>query len=165
MAETMRVGWIGTGVMGGAMCGHLLAAGHPVTVFNRTRARADALLAAGARWVDSPAAVAAAADVVFTIVGFPADVRAVVLGPGGVLAGAARHFEELSAGAGIEQLCGPPFVRLEGDVGAGGVQEAGGAVGGPTCSRRAAGDVDAELAFVQVGIENKVEVDEKCCPS
>jgi 3-hydroxyisobutyrate dehydrogenase len=74
--------------MGAAMCGHLLAAGYPVTVFNRTRARAETLLEAGAEWAPSPAAVASAAEVVFTIVGFPADVREVVLGDEGVLAAA-----------------------------------------------------------------------------
>lgn len=88
MAETTRIGWIGTGVMGSAMCGHLLAAGHPVTVFTRTRERAAGLLARGACWADAPTAVAAASDVVFTMVGFPADVREVVLGPQGALAGA-----------------------------------------------------------------------------
>ena len=86
----MRVGWIGTGVMGSSMCGHLLAAGHDVRVFNRTRASADALLEAGATWCGSPADVAGGSEVTFTIVGYPADVRAVVLGPGGVLEGAAE---------------------------------------------------------------------------
>jgi 3-hydroxyisobutyrate dehydrogenase len=85
-----RIGWIGTGVMGASMCGHLLAAGHPVTVTTRTRAKADALVEAGATWADSPAAVAAASEVVFVMVGYPSDVEAVVLGgsrtgEGGVL--------------------------------------------------------------------------------
>jgi 3-hydroxyisobutyrate dehydrogenase len=84
-----RLGWIGSGVMGTSMCGHLLAAGYSVTVFNRTRARAEPLLARGAAWAETPAAVARAADVVFTMVGYPADVRAVLLGADGVLAGAA----------------------------------------------------------------------------
>lgn len=84
-----RLGWIGTGVMGTSMCGHLLAAGYSVTVYNRTRARAEPLLARGTSWADTPAAVARAADVVFTMVGYPADVRAVILGDDGVLAGAA----------------------------------------------------------------------------
>ena len=86
--DTLRIGWIGTGIMGASMCGHLLAAGHPATVFTRTRARAEPLLARGAVWADTPRAVAAAADVVFTMVGYPADVREVVLGADGVLAGA-----------------------------------------------------------------------------
>jgi 3-hydroxyisobutyrate dehydrogenase len=75
--------------MGSSMCGHLLAAGHEVRVFNRTRASADALVAAGAIWCASPAEVAEASEAIFTIVGYPADVRAVILGPGGVLDGAA----------------------------------------------------------------------------
>jgi 3-hydroxyisobutyrate dehydrogenase len=82
-----RIGWIGTGVMGSSMCGHLIARGFSATVFNRTRRKAEPLLARGAAWADSPRAVAAASDVVFTIVGFPRDVREVVLGPSGVLAG------------------------------------------------------------------------------
>ena len=84
---TTRIGWIGTGVMGASMCGHLMRAGLAATVFNRTRSKAEPLLAAGACWADSPRAVAAAADVTFTMVGYPADVRQVILGPDGVLAG------------------------------------------------------------------------------
>jgi 3-hydroxyisobutyrate dehydrogenase len=83
----VQIGWIGTGVMGASMCGHLMAAGHGATVTNRTRAKAEPLLERGAVWARTPAEVAAAADVVFTIVGFPADVREVILGPEGVLAG------------------------------------------------------------------------------
>jgi 3-hydroxyisobutyrate dehydrogenase len=82
-----RIGWIGTGVMGAAMCGHLLRAGFAATVHNRTREKAAPLISAGARWADSPLAVAEASDVIFTIVGFPADVREVILGGNGVLDG------------------------------------------------------------------------------
>jgi len=71
------------------MCGHLLAAGYAVRVFNRSRDRAGPLVEAGAEWCDSPAEVAAGSDVIFSIVGFPADVRSVILGPAGVLEGAA----------------------------------------------------------------------------
>jgi len=83
--KTTRLGWIGTGVMGRSMCGHLLAAGYGVAVYSRTRERGEPLLAAGAEWAESPAAAAADADVVFTMVGFPADVREVVLGGDGTL--------------------------------------------------------------------------------
>jgi 3-hydroxyisobutyrate dehydrogenase len=86
---TTRVGWIGTGVMGVSMCGHVLDAGYAVTVHNRTRERAEPLLERGAVWADTPAAVAAASDVVCSIVGYPADVREVILGEDGALAGAA----------------------------------------------------------------------------
>ena len=79
------LGWIGTGIMGRSMCGHLLAKGYPVTVFSRTKARADGLVEQGARWADSPGQVAAAADIVFTMVGFPADVRDVYFGEAGVV--------------------------------------------------------------------------------
>ena len=79
------MGWIGTGVMGASMCGHLLAAGHDVVVTSRTRSKADDLLAAGAGWADTPAGVAEGADVVFSMVGYPADVREVLLGADGAL--------------------------------------------------------------------------------
>jgi len=79
------LGWIGTGIMGRSMCGHLLAAGSPVTVFSRTRAKADPLVAEGAAWADSPAAVARASDIVFTMVGVPADVREVYFGHDGIM--------------------------------------------------------------------------------
>src|SRR4051794_19618463 len=82
----MRIAWIGTGVMGSSMAGHLVDAGHDVTVFNRTKARADDVVARGATWADSPADATAGAEAVFTIVGYPADVRETVLGEAGVLA-------------------------------------------------------------------------------
>jgi 3-hydroxyisobutyrate dehydrogenase len=84
-AGATRLGWIGTGVMGGSMAGRLLDAGFAVTLFSRTPAKAAPLLARGAAWADSPAAVARGSDVVFVMVGLPADVRGVVLGPGGIL--------------------------------------------------------------------------------
>ncbi|MCB2223697.1 MAG: NAD(P)-dependent oxidoreductase [Actinobacteria bacterium] len=85
-----RIGFIGTGVMGLPMAGHLLDAGYPLGVFNRTPERAAPLLERGAVWHDDPASVASASDVVVTIVGFPADVEEVYLGGGGVLAHAAE---------------------------------------------------------------------------
>ena len=90
MAGSSResLGWIGSGVMGSSMCGHLLDAGYPVTVFSRTRSRAEGLLERGASWAETPAEVSSRADVVFTMVGFPSDVREVVLGDHGTLAGA-----------------------------------------------------------------------------
>jgi 3-hydroxyisobutyrate dehydrogenase len=86
--ESTRLGWIGTGVMGSSMCAHLLSAGFKVTVSTRTRAKADALLEAGASWGDAPNDVARASDVVFTMLGYPSDVREVLLGSNGVLSAA-----------------------------------------------------------------------------
>ncbi len=88
-AATTRIGWVGTGVMGASMCGHLLDSGFSLTVSTRTRHKAEALLARGAHWADTPREVAENSDVVFAIVGFPQDVREVFLGrDDGVLAGA-----------------------------------------------------------------------------
>lgn len=83
------IGWIGTGVMGRSMCGHLLSAGHAVQVYNRTKASAENLVKAGAVWCDSPAEAARGAEFVFTIVGYPTDVRSVYLDNDGILAHAA----------------------------------------------------------------------------
>ncbi|MBX3374108.1 MAG: NAD(P)-dependent oxidoreductase [Phycisphaeraceae bacterium] len=83
--QPLRIGWIGTGVMGAPMAGHLLRAGHAVTVFTRTPGRAEALLEAGARWAETPAQAARDADVVCSIVGMPDDVSSVHLGPTGTL--------------------------------------------------------------------------------
>lgn len=80
-----KVGWIGTGVMGHSMCGHLLKAGYTTFVHNRNPDKAQALIQSGAVWKDTPAEVAANSDVIFTIVSMPADVRQVYLESDGVL--------------------------------------------------------------------------------
>ncbi len=85
-----RIAFIGTGVMGTSMAGHLLRAGHELTVYSRTRAKAEALIAAGAAWADSPGAAAHEADVVITMVGYPSDVEEVYLGVDGILDNAAK---------------------------------------------------------------------------
>lgn len=87
MSEKMRAGWIGTGVMGEAMAMHLIEAGFPLTIYNRTRDKAESLLEAGAEWADCPKDVAIASDIVFTIVGYPKDVESVSLSEWGVLKG------------------------------------------------------------------------------
>ncbi|MFP6676088.1 MAG: NAD(P)-binding domain-containing protein, partial [Pirellulaceae bacterium] len=84
-----RIGWIGLGVMGSSMCGHLVDNGFSATVYTRTKAKAQTLLDKGAAWAESPNAVAEKSDVIFSIVGFPSDVRQVLLGPDGALNGAA----------------------------------------------------------------------------
>ena len=80
-----RIGWIGTGVMGSSMCGHLIKAGYEVNVFNRTKSKASDLLKSGAVWCDSPAELAGKSDYIFSIVGYPHDVEEVFLGDHGVV--------------------------------------------------------------------------------
>jgi 3-hydroxyisobutyrate dehydrogenase len=86
--DIKTIGWVGTGVMGRSMCLHLVKAGHTAFVYNRSKAKADDLVAAGASWCGSPREVAQNSDCIFTIVGYPADVEEVILGTDGVLAGA-----------------------------------------------------------------------------
>ena len=80
-----RIGWIGTGVMGSSMAGHLVDAGHEVSVFNRTRERASSVIEKGATWRDSPTDVARDSEVVFLMLGYPIDVRETALGEHGIL--------------------------------------------------------------------------------
>jgi 3-hydroxyisobutyrate dehydrogenase len=85
--SSFRISWIGTGVMGLSMCGHLLAKGAQVAVFTRTAGKAKPLLDQGATWAESPRSAAERSDIVFTMVGFPADVRAVYFSEDGIVAG------------------------------------------------------------------------------
>ena len=82
------VGFIGLGIMGRSMAGHILAAGHPLAVYNRSRDKAADLLARGAIWCDTPGAVAARSEVIITMVGYPSDVEQVWLGKEGVVSAA-----------------------------------------------------------------------------
>lgn len=84
-AQKPTLGWIGTGVMGRSMCGHLMRAGYPLRVFTRSRDKATELLSQGALWCETPAEVVSGADVVCSMVGFPSDVRQVYLGSEGAL--------------------------------------------------------------------------------
>lgn len=79
-----KIGFIGTGVMGKAICGHLLKAGYELFVYNRTKEKTADLVAQGAIWCDTPTEVARQAEIIFTMVGFPADVEAVYFGETGI---------------------------------------------------------------------------------
>ncbi len=127
----MKIGWIGTGVMGAAMAGQIQAAGHGLIVFNRTRHKAGPLIENGARWYESPAEVASNADIVFTMVGLPRDVEKVYFGKRGILSGEspckvlvdmttsrptlAKSIADESAARGIDSLDAPVS---GGDIGA-----------------------------------------------
>ncbi|GAC1326966.1 MAG: NAD(P)-dependent oxidoreductase [Mycobacteriales bacterium] len=93
----VKVGFLGLGRMGQAMAGHVLDAGHELTVWNRTPARADELVARGAALAASPAAAAENADTLVLMLFGPADVREVLLGPEGAAAGAAAGALVLNA--------------------------------------------------------------------
>lgn len=127
----MRIGWIGTGVMGRSMAGHLIDAGNHVVIHTRTRAKAEDLLARGAEWANNPASAADRAEVVISMVGLPDEVEAVHLGVSGTLSAAtpprvivdmstappslARRISKQASGLGIGSIDAPVS---GGDVGA-----------------------------------------------
>lgn len=88
MSDKQVIGFIGTGLMGSSMAGHLLRAGYPLHVFTRTKEKAQSLLDEGAVWETSVASLARKADVIITIIGTPTDVENVYLGEDGILANA-----------------------------------------------------------------------------
>jgi 3-hydroxyisobutyrate dehydrogenase len=83
--QKKTIGWIGTGVMGASMAGHLQQAGHPLHVYTRSPDRARELIEQGAAWHDSPASLAAEVDILCLMVGTPDDLREVVLSDPGAL--------------------------------------------------------------------------------
>lgn len=128
---SLSIAFIGTGVMGRSMGGHLIKAGHKLHVYNRTKEKAQSLIDAGAQWHDTAGDAAAQAEVVITMVGFPTDVEATYLGAGGVVERAkkgsllidmttsspvlARRIAEAAAKRGVSALDAPVS---GGDVGA-----------------------------------------------
>lgn len=90
IGKVRKVAFVGTGIMGAPIAGHILDAGYDLTVHTRTRSKAASLEERGAHWADSPAEAAKDADVVFTMVGNPTDVEDVYLGAQGVLQAARK---------------------------------------------------------------------------
>jgi 3-hydroxyisobutyrate dehydrogenase-like beta-hydroxyacid dehydrogenase len=130
----MRVAFVGLGVMGYPMAAYLVKAGHEVTVFNRTTARAERWCTQhGGNRADSPAAAAKGAEIVFVCVGNDDDVRAVVFGDEGILGGIA------AGGIIVDHTTASASVARE-------IAQAG--------QRRQVGFLDAPLSGGQAGAEN-----------
>jgi 3-hydroxyisobutyrate dehydrogenase len=146
--STVRVGFIGLGVMGRSMAGHLLPEVNKLCVYTRTAGKAEALLEAGAVWADSPRALAEQCAVVFTIVGFPEDVEAVYFREDGILEGA-------EAGAIlVDMTTSTPGLALR--IAAGAVKRGAHALDAPVSG----GDVgarEARLTFMVGGEEAALE--------
>ncbi|MBR1396211.1 MAG: NAD(P)-dependent oxidoreductase [Selenomonadaceae bacterium] len=86
MTTTLKkIGFIGTGIMGSAMAAYLMDAGYEVSVYNRTKSKADKLIERGAKWCSSPGECAKGQDIIITIVGYPKDVEQVYLGDNGII--------------------------------------------------------------------------------
>ncbi len=85
LSKETNIGWIGTGVMGVSMASHILGQGYPMFIYNRTKKKSKDLIERGANWCNTPGEVAVRSDVVFTIVGFPSDVREIYFGDQGIL--------------------------------------------------------------------------------
>lgn len=86
--ESNKIGFIGTGVMGASIVMHLLNAGHDVTIYTRTKSKAAELIAAGAKWAETPAQASKEQDIIFTMVGYPKDVEEVYIGENGIFSAA-----------------------------------------------------------------------------
>lgn len=129
--ERKTVGFIGLGIMGTSMAGHILDGGHDLIVYNRTKAKAQPLLDKGAVWAANPGDLATLCDIVITIVGYPKDVEEIYLGNGGIIDRArpgtilidmttsspevAKHIAGIAEGSGVLALDAPVS---GGDVGA-----------------------------------------------
>lgn len=80
-----KIGFIGTGVMGKSMAAHLIKAGYPVSIYTRTKSKAESLITDGAIWRDTVKKLASTVDVIITMVGYPSDVEQVYFGENGIL--------------------------------------------------------------------------------
>lgn len=88
--ESKKIGFIGTGVMGASIVMHLLNAGNEVTIYTRTKSKAAELIAAGAKWAETPAEASKAQEIIFTMVGYPKDVEEVYIGENGIFSAAKK---------------------------------------------------------------------------
>ena len=148
----MRIGWIGTGVMGLPMAGHLQKSGHELFVFNRTKSRAEPLFQKGAHWGETPAEVASRSEILFTIVGLPKDVEEVYLGGKGILSG------ESLCRIVVDMSTGPPSlaVKLAEASAKRGIDSLDAPVSG--------GDIGAREATLAIMVGGKRKVFEKVRP-
>ncbi len=89
--QTKKIGFIGTGVMGKSMAGHLIDAGYDLHIYTRTKSKAEELVEKGAIWEDSVTSVAQNTDIIITIIGTPEDVESVYFGEQGIIAHAKPH--------------------------------------------------------------------------
>jgi len=152
MTGTTRVGFIGLGIMGGPMALNVLKAGYPLTVWNRTRAKAEPHLAAGATWADSPSAVAQVSDVVITIVSDTPDVEEVILGPQGVIQGARPGLTVID----MSTISPHATRRIAARLAEVGVDMLDAPVSG--------GDVGAQKGTLSIMVGGKQEVFQRCLP-
>jgi 2-hydroxy-3-oxopropionate reductase len=149
---TLHIGFIGLGLMGKHMAGHLLNAGYALTVHNRSREAVDALVAQGARAATSPSEVAQHSDVLITMLPDSPDVEAVTLGSNGVIAGARRGLIHIDM-----STIAPPSARHIAAVEAErGIDNLDAPVSG--------GDIGAKNAALTIMAGGKQEIFERCLP-
>ncbi len=147
-----KIGFVGLGVMGKSMVSNLMKAGFSLTVYNRTKSSADALVAAGATWADCPADVMRASDAVITIVGYPKDVEQVYFGEKGL-------FEGFAAGKMVIDMTTSSPILAE-KIGAKAEELGGEALDAPVSG----GDVGARDAKLSIMVGGKESTFEKAVP-
>jgi 3-hydroxyisobutyrate dehydrogenase len=151
-AKNMVIGFVGAGVMGKSMAGHVLAAGYKLNLFTRTKSKAEALLDKGALWCESVAELAADSDVIFTIVGTPQDVESLYLGTEGIIV-------NMQAGAVLVDMTtsSPELARRIADAAK---AEGGSALDAPVSG----GDVGAKEACLSIMVGGALETFERIRP-
>ena len=152
MEGEMRVGFIGLGIMGAPMAMNVLKAGYPLTVWNRTASKGEALRKAGAAWAESPAGVARNSDVVITIVSDTPDVEEVILGPDGVIHGARPGTVVID----MSTISPHATRRIAEKLGERGIEMLDAPVSG--------GDVGAQKGTLSIMVGGKEEVFQRCLP-
>jgi 3-hydroxyisobutyrate dehydrogenase len=148
----MKIGWIGMGVMGNSMAGHLQNAGYELYIYSRTKQKAQGLLGKGAQWCRTPAEVSHEAEITFTIVGYPRDVEEVYLGTKGLLT--SEGFCKIL----VDMSTSQPILaqRIAAEAEKVGVQSLDAPVSG--------GDIGARNATLAIMVGGKKETFEKVLP-
>lgn len=150
--EKAKIAFIGTGVMGKSIVKHLLQAGHEVTVYTRTKAKAEELLQFGAKWAETVGQAVEGASVIFSMVGYPTDVEEVFYGSGGILENAnsqALYIDMTTSSPSLAQ-------RMDADAGERGLYTLDAPVSG--------GDVGAQNGTLSIMCGGTEEVFERALP-
>ncbi len=152
--DSRRIGWIGTGVMGSAMAARLLEAGYPLSVCSRTKSKAADLVSRGAIWRETPAETAAQSDIIFTMVGYPSELREVIFGANGIFSAWSKESRENHRGDRLLIDCTTSSPNLAREIFSEGEKRGIGALDAPVSG----GDIGAKNGSLSIMIGGDPEV-------